>query len=93
MADTIMAMLIASASVEINMVSPFGSKLSVFSHTTWHRGIGFISDAELLLTGLTAFLAASTLGFCTLSPERHMNGFSRDQAFLSHQGRTVRFCR
>ncbi|WP_290775132.1 hypothetical protein [Hoeflea sp.] len=34
MAETIMAMLIASASVEINMVSPFVSFFVRFDHST-----------------------------------------------------------
>jgi hypothetical protein len=34
MADTIMAMLIASASVEINMVSPFASFIGCFACST-----------------------------------------------------------
>ncbi|MDF1606665.1 hypothetical protein PZ897_00595 [Hoeflea sp. YIM 152468] len=47
MADTIMAMLIARASVEINMVSPFASICHYFKGSTSQSGFGSIWHAAV----------------------------------------------
>jgi hypothetical protein len=48
MADTIMAMLIASASVEINMVSPFASIIGCFACSTPQLAIWFPGDSKII---------------------------------------------
>jgi hypothetical protein len=48
MADTIMAMLIASASVEINMVSPFASIFACFACSTPQLAIWFPEVSKII---------------------------------------------
>jgi hypothetical protein len=52
MAETIMAMLIASASVEINMVSPFVSFFGCFACSTLQTGFWLRMAWTIFCTGL-----------------------------------------
>lgn len=61
MADTIMAMLIASASVEINMVSPFACFLDRFACSTPQPGF-WLHLAAIIFVPAVSCVSRSTIG-------------------------------